>query len=440
MEKLRKFLDEFRLCDKGERSVFVIQLRAPDYWILLAGRERSAVTRFEVLFNGSWKSAVAYFSGQVRSNLKVEFVPFPAFEGETDFKAVCQDALRNALVTLPNALLTGDNSLSIFSAGFFVLKHSGILLEQSDFYFERWFDMPRKARTLRNRPFAVGSERKAFFCRLPTPVKSKLTALPFRARLERELEHDEHIFPDDGKLRTLIFDRAVNILLFSNGVVVADHRHREAALEALGALFAYAFFRGAPCVPPSIQTLGRVTITSDGGAGSHSSGTLPAHLRAWSTATVSALTLAKMFRAFARGIDSELLLDLRMLHQSIFHFRAGEYLQSFTLCWTALERKINRRWRNRIERKGYSGKRLEELCESDRYTVSVIVDMLDVENGLAQGQAGRIHSLRRSRNKAMHEGRQPGSEVARACLALVVELIREEWSEMELDIDSLLAG
>lgn len=43
-----------------------------------------------------------------------------------------------------------------------------------------------------------------------------------------------------------------------------------------------------------------------------------------------------------------------------------------------------------MERKGYPGKRLEELCEPDRYTVSVIVDMLDAENELAQGEAGRF--------------------------------------------------
>lgn len=116
---------------------------------------------------------------------------------------------------------------------------------------------------------------------------------------------------------------------------------------------------------------------------------------------------------------------------------AGEHLQSFTLAWTVLERRINQFWRLRIAGRGFTGRRLDELCEADRYTMSVVVDMLEVASELSPEQARRIHSLRKSRNKAMHEGRVPTPDIARDCVHLAIEVVGRQWKDLKFHLDTL---
>jgi hypothetical protein len=440
-KKLAQFLRKFSSATRMPKarcglSVFAIQLREPDYWIVIAGFEPTASYPFRILFDGSWKKAVDYFSKKAASLPKPEFIPFPVHEGETDFASICQEALREAVLQLPRALLTGDSSLSIYPAGIFVLKHGGILVGAAKFYFEAWFGSKRRV-TISRPVFAPGRERKAFFCRFPIPVNPKRSRSAFKTKLYKELDHDKELLGERGNVRTFLFNGRVKILIFPSGLIVADERHRDVALEALGAFLAYSFFRGAGCIPVGIKDVGSITIKASGEIGGSSGELSSGRFKALNTAAIPAPQLSAIVRSFVKGIDPELVLDLRLLHQAVFHFRAGEHLQSFTLAWTVLERRMNHFWRLRIAERGFAGKRLDELCEVDRYTMSVVVDMLEVASELSPEEAGRIHSLRKSRNKAMHEGRVPAPDIARDCVHLAIEVVGKQWKDLKFDLDTL---
>jgi hypothetical protein len=433
-ERVRHVLEKLRFWPKGDKtpvSVCVIQLKEPDYWITLSFHTPEPQT--QLLFGGSWSGAVDYFSELPKSFPNPEIKPFPVAPKSRPLFEIAREVLRARIIDLPEALLSGSSGVSFFADGVIVLQSPGVLRKSKRYYFEDLFDdKKRRKKSVAEKPFQPGGhDRKAFYCRFPMVRSSEPSRSEFRAEIYRALGSDQ--FSVTPSMKWPFACGPVKLVLFGNGFLVADERHQMKAIEAMNSFLAYSFFRGTGCAPASGQDIGTIDIKADGSSSSWSPYQSAAPRTKWIDASIPAAQAGLLLQDFGKDISEELALELRLLHLSCFHFIAGEFLQSFSLAWIVLERKIAKIWRDQISAKGYSGARLDQLCDSERYTISVKIDMLELTGPIAQEQASKLSSIRKARNKASHEGRIPTREETENCLHFASEFVKASWAAMNFD-------
>jgi hypothetical protein len=266
-------------------------------------------------------------------------------------------------------------------------------------------------------------ERKAYYCRYLIPSEANDVGPDFKETIRRALGDDSYISTNPTHRRLFSHDN-IPLILFGNGILVADERHQSKALEAMNSFLAFSFLRGFGCAPASIQEVGSIQINTDGKPEIWSQLPSPARPLRIPNGPISVTALDILINDFGKILDSELSLELRLLHLAYFHLNAGEFLQSFTLAWIVIERRITKLWRDKLSEKGYSTQRLDQLCEPDRFTMSVKIDMLEVSSMIEPDQAEKLSSIRKSRNKASHEGRIPTSDATVDCLSLARHFVK----------------
>ncbi len=421
-------------------SLFIIQLRNPDYWLILVCTTKYSETR--LLFDGNWNDAIDFFSKPPDSFPDPQFISFRTHQRESTLLLLARDTLRNAIKSLTDYLLTGNDTMSIFTDGVEVFQHPGALKESQILYFEHYFDEKtpdEKAgkTTLPPTIFQPNShERKAFLCRFPFIQGSESPADEFRIRIRRELHRDS--FSTEVAVKREFMSKDVKLFVFSNGFLIGDSRHQPKALEAMNTFLAYCFLRGTDTAPVSVQDIGSLTIKPDGTTSQWSWGPSRPQNKSLLHKSIEIEALDKIIADFTQGLTEELALDLRLLHQSAFHYVAGEHLQAFTLAWIVVERRVSSLWHTNLAAKGYSDSRLEELCSSDRYTMSVMIDMLEFTSVLDKDSAEILHSTRKIRNKASHEGRIPSAKDVERALMLAVNHVKASATGLDIDAENLL--
>lgn len=416
-------------------SLFVVQLRKPDYWLVLVCTTKRSEVR--LLFDGNWKKAIDFFSSPPDGFPNPEFVSFNTRRQESTLLALARDALKNAIVNMPDYLLSGHDGTTIFTDGVQVFQNPGTLKASGTLYFEHFFDEPKRKPAPVTAVFPPYShERKAFLSRFPFIKGSERPADEFRIRIRRELHLDS--FTTDVAVKREFIAEKVRLFIFGSGFLIADSRHQADALEAMNTFLAYCFFRGVDTVPVSVQDVGSITIRPDGRIDGWS--WVPSTLRntRFLHRSIEIEMLDQFIADFTQGVAAELALELRLLHLSVFHFIAGEHLQAFTLAWIVLERRVSSLWRATLATRGYSDSRLNELCNPDRYTMSVVTDMLEFVAAVKNEPAQTLHSIRKARNKASHEGTIPSRDQVAKAITLAVTYVRDTWSGLDIEPEELL--
>ncbi|MGA2849943.1 MAG: DUF4145 domain-containing protein [Terracidiphilus sp.] len=437
-ERVRQALEKLKFWPKGDKtpvSAYVIQLVDPDYWIILSCHTPESQT--QLLFRGKWSQAADYFSELPSSFPNPEIKPFPFAPKSRPLFEIAREVFRSRLINLPETLLGGSSGWSFFADGVTVFDNPGILRNSRRLYFEGFFEnktQPTKRAAIN--PFQLSNhDRKAFYCRFPMIKSTESPGSEFKAEIYRALGSDQ--FSLTPSVKRPFVCGSVQLILFGNGFLVADERHQIKAMEAMNSFLAYCFFRQVGCAPANAQDIGSIDIKADGSSHSWTPYQSAIPRTKWVDTTIPAAKADLLLQEFSADFDKELTLELRLLHLSCFHFIAGELLQSFSLAWTVLERKIAKMWRDQISSKGYAGVRLDQLCDSERYTMSVKIDMLEFTGPIEQGQATKLNSIRRARNKASHEGRIPSKEETEDCLHLASEFIKASWEAMSFDCRKL---
>lgn len=417
---IRAFAPMSWLLRSGDQlSVCVIQAREPDYWFVFV--RRSSHQKVELLIDGTWEEVIDYVAVKSPSFLAAQEAEQT---GKDALFSDVQSTVRGTILDFPKLLVNGKSGYTIFASGLVVFKSPGILNESTDIYFSRLWDEAPSNDLAAQSPFEKSTfERKAFYCRFLIPERPDNMGEEFKTRLQRAVGNDID-FVEMPQWTCKYGD--VDLLIFNNGVLAADHRHKQRAIEALNSFFAYAFFENVQCKPLRLQDVGTVTIDQDGRVKQYSGIT---GAERDSRNSISNSKLNQLTKQFNQETDTELNLERRLLHLAYNHLEAEEHLQAFTLAWIVIERRVTKLWEEKLIQKGYSGKRLEELCEPDRYTMSVKIDMLEVSMVLPQDHASKLNTIRRARNKASHEGRIPTVEATRDCLSLAKEFIRQDRPE-----------
>jgi hypothetical protein len=437
-ERIHRVVEKLKFWPKGDKtpvSVYVIQLTHPDYWIILSCHTPESQT--QLLFRGSWSQAVDYFSELPTSFPNPEIKPFPVARKSRPLFEIAREVLRARIIDLPEALLSKGSGWIFLADGVTVFYNPGVLRNSRRIYFEDFFeDKTRRKKYAVENPFQPSShDRKAFYCRFPMVKSSEPSKSEFKAEIYRALGSDQ--FSLTPSMKRPFLCGSVKLILFGNGFLVADERHQIKATEAMNSFLAYCFFRQTGCAPASAQDIGTIDIKADGSSNSWSPYQSGVPRTKWVETSISAAHADLLLQEFSNGLNEELALELRLLHLSCFHFIAGELLQSFSLAWIVLERKIAKMWRDQISARGYAGVRLDQLCDSERYTMSVKIDMLEFTGLIEQEQAAKLNSIRKARNKASHEGRIPTKEETENCVHLANEFIKASWKAMSFDCRKL---
>lgn len=428
---ISKFAFSRRQGPKGI-AVYIIQLRRPDYWIIFVSRTKRSSTR--LIFDGPWRKAVEYFSDRPKTFPDPKLSGLPESSEESLYSFVRQ-VLRDRFITLARELVNGSPYISAFAAGLWVFSDFGTLDARERYYFESFLkNKAKKPPTEKPAPpfERAKHERKAYFCRFPMIVNQSSPNLDLRAEINREINFEQVAF-NLGLFRRFKY-HGVRLAVFEQGYLVADERHQALAMEALNAFLAFAFFSGAGCEPANAQDSGDIQIDVNGETKSWSGYRSALRKGILTKKSIPVADLNLIVDRFEKLIDKELSLELRLLHLSYFHFNAGEFLQAFTLAWIVVERRITRLWKDKLASRGYSESRLNELCDSERYTTSVKIDVLELLTDLPPDQRAELHSIRKARNKASHEGRIPTMEETANCLRIARDLVRSYWPDLKIDV------
>ena len=201
------------------------------------------------------------------------------------------------------------------------------------------------------------------------------------------------------------------IIVFASGIVVADNTNKLESLQAINTFFGACTFAGQLCAPTTPHELYEMSITPFGCISSYSGPNayvgraLPRNTR-----TFGLNNLEKALKIVARvSRDEGLALRLRLGNASKTHFMAGEYLQGFSLAWTAVEMSITEMWKRFLAGGQIGGKRLQQLTESDHFTAFVIIEVLNLCGQLSAERHSRLQRLRRVRNDV--HARRPGAVI-----------------------------
>jgi hypothetical protein len=223
------------------------------------------------------------------------------------------------------------------------------------------------------------------------------------------------------------FYKKVELTIFSSGVVVADTSHQHLALKSLNSFFAASDFQGVNCMPTtSPHDLGHVDIDEHGALSSYG-GRVMLSRNLSTTASVAESSLKDCIAFFDEAQkDSETLEQLRLRHSAGIHFMAGEYLQSFMLAWTVIEREIRRLWAMMFEKRQMDRKRKDKLITEDNFTTNQLIEVTELLGGLDTRLYIDIQKLRRVRNDTVHRGTIPTCENCGECIKIANTFIHKK--------------
>jgi hypothetical protein len=276
-------------------------------------------------------------------------------------------------------------------------------------------------------PFQSGvSQRKAHAGNIfPLTVIGEERELTFQEKIRNEWTGRPELWRLSRR-SWASFSHHVPLVVFAEGMVVADTPHKDQALQAINSFLALCQYFDYACIPMTAYNLGHVTIST---AGSPSSWGGPVEIgrRIFGAKKSMPVTdLQQVLRTLERCSDEDLMAQLRLWHAGCTHYLSGESLQAFVLGWTAIENNLRRLWADYLHRCGVAGGRTEKLTSSQgQFTIDHIIEVLNLAGRIDATRYSRLQDLRKIRNKSVHSGNAPPTDDSGRCLRMARELLAE---------------
>jgi len=425
-------------------KIYWLQLTEPSAWVLLiAGTISNSATEKEVkadnkqptiekIFEGKWRDCLSMLSSarQLESAPQYEFI----YKGSATIFEIAFHFVEHLLEELRVVAVSSCHPMTLNVMTKSVVGIQGLgRIEDCDMSALRArIQNPEQESKKKFKPINFGArdkERNAFFVRFPVVTGPGLPEFSDFEKLLSRITYEGPTWLDKGIWRCQFF--TTELMVMQDGWLLADQTHKIEALEALNSFLACAFLIGSATEPTNASRMGKLTIDADGRPTSWYNYQPLTNSKKQKRREIARETLEKAIEIFPEVIKQQVLAELRLCHAAILQMEDGELLQGFTLAWISIERSISVLWKAALERHGYSGSRLEEMCATDRYTASVQIDMLDLLRVITGEFAGELHSCRKTRNKAAHQGQTPSREQTEKCLKAARDLILLRWTGVE---------
>ena len=218
----------------------------------------------------------------------------------------------------------------------------------------------------------------------------------------------------------------IPLIVFAEGMVVADTPHEDRALQAINSFLALCQYFDHDCIPMTVYNLGHVTITSSGIPSSWGGPVEIGRQIFASKKNLPEEKLQRVFRVLEKCEDKDLTAQLRLWHAGCAHFLSGENLQAFVLGWTAIENLLGKLWKEQLVERGIDHGRLDKLTSPQGgFTSDHIIEFLNLVGSIDATKYSRLQDLRKTRNKTVHSGCEPLTDDTGQCLHVAGGLLSE---------------
>jgi len=239
----------------------------------------------------------------------------------------------------------------------------------------------------------------------------------------------------DQTLPSMVFDSTFDdkmIVAHSDGFIGIECRNNAHAVRVLNVIFGAFSLSGIPCFGITEADLAEIGINS----GSLHVSIRSRPIRTLRTSLVQSIvklsdyhdsrvvTLADFEEIVRRADDvirdKELSDQLIFLTEAYTHFYNSEFNQAFIIGWIILEKFIGRLWKallkeGGIEKEGRSKKRFEKL-NSPPYGTDSWLEILSINGKIDKDTLKLLMSLKKARNKFVHEGKAIDSATVKKLL------------------------
>ena len=122
---------------------------------------------------------------------------------------------------------------------------------------------------------------------------------------------------------------------------------------------------------------------------------------------------------------------LTLLIEAYTCFQYSQYIQSYVLSWTIIEKNLNYLWENSLIKNKIDKKRIKKLTGTE-WAISQIIEVLNLSKIITNENYKLLNILRKKRNNLIHEGESVREEDASQCLNFAHNLILERTKIREL--------
>lgn len=112
------------------------------------------------------------------------------------------------------------------------------------------------------------------------------------------------------------------------------------------------------------------------------------------------------------------------------HFQEAEYMQSFIFSWIVIEKYLSDFWRSFIGEQGITGKRKKKLLSSHDWSISYIIETLNLSGKFDKNTYDTLMVLKNRRDKSIHEGESITKDDAEKCLTICMNVTSEMLKEL----------
>jgi hypothetical protein len=106
---------------------------------------------------------------------------------------------------------------------------------------------------------------------------------------------------------------------------------------------------------------------------------------------------------------------LVLLVESYTCIQSSQFIQSFIISWTIIEKYLYWIWESHLRRKSVNHDRRKNLTDGSGWNVSKVIEMLDVAGVITNEDYKILTDLRKKRNDLIHEGEIISKEDAQKC-------------------------
>jgi len=146
--------------------------------------------------------------------------------------------------------------------------------------------------------------------------------------------------------------------------------------------------------------------------------------------SISVDNIQKLIVTASDVSSSEEVSDrLTLLVESYTCMSSSEYVNSFIVSWTIIERYLFTVWKSHLERKKVGRKRVDKLTEGTEWSVNVVIEALNIAGLLTNEIYTALTALRKKRNDVIHEGKGITSDDADECYLFASRFVKKELKE-----------
>ena len=212
--------------------------------------------------------------------------------------------------------------------------------------------------------------------------------------------------------------RSIPVTIFAGGMVVADSRHSDKALDAVNTFLAAANVVGIVCVPFTESELGDMEIGTAGDIRSY--GGMPEvgrHLSLAADRTIKVEDLQRAIKLLESIRENDQLgTQLKLHHAAFVHLYVGEHLQACVLSWNVVETWLQNLWNEYVSSRVVDEKRVGKLQRWQDFTADHMIEVLTLAGRIPQDVYPTLQTLRKIRNRTIHGASVPSRDETTECL------------------------